>query len=266
MASRSASLLVVDDEPRVRFTLSELLRRQGHHVAEAADGHEALSLIERHPYDVLVLDLKMPGPNGIEVAQRARAAQPDVGIVLFTGAGSLETALDAMKVPVLDYVLKTSNPHEVVHRIDLAIESRDQALMQQRLVRELQLLARQLVGPVTSEEPERNSVVVGSLELLAWDHQVRVGERRVDLTPTEFRVLACLAQNAGEVRSASEIVRVVHGYDLEPLEAIDIVKPHISHLRRKIERDPTNPRYLLTVRGTGYMLVADDAADTTALA
>jgi DNA-binding response OmpR family regulator len=97
---------------------------------------------------------------------------------------------------------------------------------------------------------------VGDLHISTWNQTVRRGTETLNLTPTEFRVLVCLAQQAGHVMSYQQIVQCAQGYAMSALEAAELIKPHMYHLRQKLEPDPTNPRYILTVRGTGYMLSA----------
>jgi DNA-binding response OmpR family regulator len=100
-------------------------------------------------------------------------------------------------------------------------------------------------------------ITIGDLEISTWNQTVRRGGQSLSLTPTEFRVLVCLAQQAGQVMSYQQIVQCAQGYEADTTEAAELVKPHIYHLRQKIEPDPSNSRYILTVRGTGYLLAAE---------
>ena len=261
MKQYSPNVLIVDDEAHIRSTMTALLRRRSYEVHAARHGEEAMQLLEKRPFDLLLLDICMPGMNGIELAHRARALQPDVAIILFTGAGTLETAIAGMHMHVFDYILKSSHPDEVLHQIEAALEQRRQNVRQRQLMQQLHELISQLDGDelLHGDPTDLSSIVLGDLELSAWDHVVRIGEQRINLTQTEFRILAFLAQYAGEVQTPVQIVRGVYGYELNTLEATDMIKPHISHLRHKMERDANAPRRLLTVRGNGYMLVASPA-------
>lgn len=252
------SVLIADDEAPIRATVSALLRRRGYAVTVAEDGDEATSCLHQQPFDVLLLDLKMPGCSGLEVARRAKEVQPDAAVIILTGHGSLETAIDGIRLNVFDYVLKTTSPQDILARIDAALAKQKHTQHQQRLLHQLQSVVHGLCGQPEPAPgpPVATRLVVGDIELSVWNQDGYIHGRRLNLTPTEFRILACLAQHAGTVLTYQQLVQCAHGYAVEPLEASELIKPHIHHLRQKMEPDPTNPRFVLTVRGTGYMLVA----------
>jgi DNA-binding response OmpR family regulator len=124
MTNTAAKILVVDDELPNRMTMSDILRRRGYEVLTAESGEEALALIHQQPFDLLLLDLKMPGLSGIDVAKRTRELQFDTAMIILTGHGSLESAIDGLHLGVFDYMLKTSSPQEVVARVEAAITQR----------------------------------------------------------------------------------------------------------------------------------------------
>ena len=117
MEQRSARILVVDDEAMIRLTLEMLLRRRGYAVTIASSGAEALALIEQQPFDLLLLDLKMPGMSGIEVAQRARALQPAAKILILTGSSQIEGVVNELQDEQFELMLKTASPQEVLERV-----------------------------------------------------------------------------------------------------------------------------------------------------
>jgi DNA-binding response OmpR family regulator len=238
--------------------MSDLLRRRGYEVMTAETGEAALALIHQRPFDLLLLDLKMPGLSGIDVARRARERQPDVAIMILTGHGSLDSALDGMHIGVFDYMLKTSSPRDVLDRVAAAIGKQQEERRQSQLMTTLHSVVGELGGasPQPQAPAAENWMAVGDLQISTWNQTVRRGAQTLNLTPTEFRILACLAQQAGQVMTYQQIVGCAQGYDAEPVEAAELVKPHMYHLRQKLELDPANPRYILTVRGTGYMLAA----------
>lgn len=266
MGQGPARILVVDDEEPIRITMSDLLRRRGYEVTVAEHGEAALALIHQRPFDLLLLDLKMPGLSGIDVARRARERQPEVAIMILTGHGSLDSALDSMHLGVFDYMLKTAGPPEVLDRVAAALAQQQETRRKQQLMSALQSVVGELSGE-QAEQPASSSpgrptpssetwIEVGDLQISTWNQMVRRGTQMLSLTPTEFRILVCLAQQAGQVMSYPQIVQCAQGYEVDPIEAAELVKPHMYHLRQKIERDPSNPRYILTVRGTGYLLAA----------
>ena len=258
--SQDVQILVVDDEAVIRTAMAASLQRLGYDVVTAASGEDALALIHERPFDLLLLDLKMPGVSGLDVAKRARERQPDSAIIILTGHGSLESAVEGIHIGVFDYMLKTASPREVVQRVEAAIQQQREDRRRRQLIHTLHSVLGELGGaPQVDEkapEPAEGWVTVGDLQISTWKQMARLGERTLNLTPTEFRILVCLAQQAGQVMTYQQIIRCAQGYDAELFEATELVKPHIYHLRQKIEPDPSNPRYILTVRGTGYLLAA----------
>jgi DNA-binding response OmpR family regulator len=259
MTDQPAQILVVDDEAPIRLTMHALLQRRGYEVLTAENGEQALALIHQRPFNLLLLDLKMPGLSGIEVAQRARERQPDAAIIILTGHGSLDSALDSLHIGVFDYLLKTASPHAVLERVAAALAQQHETRRTQQLMATLHSVVGELGGGGTTAEPAASAeqwISIGDLHISTWNQTVRRGDQVLSLTPTEFRMLACLAQQAGQVMSYGQIVQCAQGYDASAVEAAELVKPHMYHLRQKLEPDPSNPRYILTVRGTGYMVSA----------
>ena len=252
-----ARVLLADDEAPIRTTLGDLLRRRGYEVTTAENGEAALALLHQRPFDLLLLDLKMPGLSGIDVARRGVELHPDAKIIILTGHGSLETAIDGLHLGVFDYLLKTASPRDVLARVAAALDEQRDERRRRELMTTLQGVVGALGGAETPDEASpgvEGWITVGDIEISSWNQTVRRGEQVLTLTPTEFRILACLAQQAGQVMSYRTIVHCAQGYEVSELEASELVKPHMYHLRQKLEPDPSNPRYILTVRGTGYML------------
>ena len=259
MNGESIRVLIVDDEAPIRLTMSALLERQGYQVTTVDTGEKALALIYEQPFELLLLDLKMPGLDGIAVAQRARERQPDLTMIILTGHGSLDSAMDAIHVDVFDYVLKTADPEYVLERVRAAVEHQQAERRKQRVLGAFQSLADELGSEPVRQQPGgigEQWFEVGDLRISTWSHTVRRSDETLSLTPTEMRVLACLAQRAGQVMTYQEIVQCAQGYAVGPIEAAELIKPHMYHLRQKLEVDPANPQYILTVRGTGYLLSA----------
>ena len=262
MGQGPTHILVVDDEEPIRLTMSDLLRRRGYEVMTAETGESALALIHQRPFDLLLLDLKMPGLSGIDVAKRARERLPDAAIIILTGHGSLDSALDGLHLGVFDYMLKTSSPRDVLERVASALSKQQEDRRRTQLMTTLTSVVGELGGasPNQPQTTTDNWMAVGDLQISTWNQTVRRGSQTLNLTPTEFRILACLAQQAGQVMTYQQIVQCAQGYEAEPVEAAELVKPHMYHLRQKLEPDASNPRYILTVRGTGYMLSAQPNA------
>ncbi len=258
--SQPAQILLVDDEANIRLTLGALLQRAGHAVTPAEDGETALARLAQQRFDLLLVDLKLPGMGGMELVAAARACQPDLAIIVLTGHGSLDTALEGLHQGIFDYLRKTTDPAEVIARVQAGLAARAQELRQRQLLDLLGTTVSELRGAPSAgstappSRPSPRSVVVGDLQLDTWRQLASLGERMLPLTPTEFRLLLCLAEHAESALSAAQLVRCAQGYELDELEAAELIKPHIHHLRQKLEPDPSAPQYILTVRSKGYLL------------
>jgi DNA-binding response OmpR family regulator len=285
--SQPAHILVVDDEQNIRLTLSALLSRAGHVVTVAASGEEAVALFERQHYDLMLVDLQMPGINGIQVVEALRQRTLDTVVIVLTGHGSLETAIEGMHQGVFDYMLKTSDPSQILDRVAAGLQDRAKRQRQNALISAIGAAAQELTGapgtddaatvpsfvppssapPASAAAPSApasgvsqgndRQVLIGQLQLDTWHQTAVLGGRSLNLTPTEFRLLLCLAEHAGQMLSYTQLVRCAQGYEANDMEAGELIKPHIHHLRQKIEPDPSAPRYLLNVRGKGYILQID---------
>jgi DNA-binding response OmpR family regulator len=251
---------MVDDEAAIRLTLGTMLTRAGYDVTSAGNGDEAIEQLERLSFDLLLVDLKMPGMDGMQVVAAARAPQPDIAAIVLTGHGSLETAVEGLHLGIFDYLLKTSEPGHVIEQVKAALAARSQALRQRSLLDVVGTAIQELRGapqPGEGDAPSGSAerlLVVGALQLDSWRQVATLAGRTLPLTPTEFRVLLCLAEHAGNMLSYAQLVRCAQGYDAGELEASELIKPHIHHLRQKLEPDPSAPRYILNVRGKGYLL------------
>lgn len=166
--------------------------------------------------------------------------------------------MEGIHLGVFDYMLKTSSPRDVLARVDAAIQQQQDTRRHKQLLQTLRQVAGELGGQAEPEQRREESnerwLTVGDLQISTWKQAVRRGDQMLTLTPTEFRVLLCLAQQAGQVMTFQQIVQCAQGFEADAAEAAELVKPHIYHLRQKIEPDPGNMRYILTVRGTGYLL------------
>lgn len=271
-------VLVVDDEQNIRLTLNALLSRAGYSVTTAASGEEAVALFEREPFDLMLVDLQMPGMKGMEVVAKVREAGHDAIIIVLTGHGSLDSAIEGIRFGIFDYLLKTSDPNQILARVAAGLEERAARRRQSDLLDTIGAAVQELTGgkvavtappvapaqpaapppppapPPAPAEPAGRTLTIGPLTLDTWHQTATLNGRSLNLTPTEFRLLLCLAEHAGQMLSYTQLVRCAQGYDTTDLEAGELIKPHIHHLRQKIEPEPSAPRYLLNVRGKGYIL------------
>ncbi len=227
--------LVVDDEEKIRFFLSEMLERMGHVVTEAASGEEALDYLQDTAFDLVILDLRLGGlVDGQRVLEAIRWRWPATVVIMLTAHGSLESAMEAINEGVDGYLLKPVRPAEVRRAIEDA-HYRRRKLLDDRQRDEGQLLRK------------------GPFKIDLKRHEATFEEHPLDLSPRDFTLLVYLIQKAPQVIGPKELVHVVSQYDPEyTSEAREIIKWYIHRLRKKVEPDPANPRYILNVRGIGY--------------
>ena len=218
-------VLIVDDEPKIVALARDYLERAGFAVATAYDGKTALASARGDRPDLVVLDLGLPELDGLDVARTLRAESP-VPIVMLTGRTEESDKLVGLEIGADDYVTKPFSPKELVARVRAVLRRSERPVAASDIVR---------AGAVTLDIPRM---------------RVTVDERVVELTPTEFQLLATLARESGRVFTRSQLLDAVHGIAFESYErAIDA---HVKNIRRKLEPDPAHPRYLLTVYGVGY--------------
>jgi DNA-binding response OmpR family regulator len=236
-AMPGAQVLVVDDEMPIRSALVRSLTLLGYLAEGAASGHEALAMLEHNAYDVMVADIRMPGMDGVEVMRRACQMYPDLPIIILTGHGTFDSAIAAIRSGAVDYLLKPASVAEIAAAVFNALQKRRGALATPALEHDVRR-----AGPVLLDQDRRLATVVRGHDLSG---------RKVQLTPSEATLLACLMQHPAAVVSCQELARAL-GYEVDGMAAKAIVRPHISHLRRKIEPDAERPSLIHTVAGRGY--------------
>ena len=265
-----ARILIVDDDAHVLLALSRALKLKGYsYVEEARSGAEAVEKLTRMPYDLMMLDIRMPEMDGMAVLQKAQQVRPNLLVIILTGHAAMESALTALKSGmVVDYLLKPASLEQVEAAIRKALRKR-LTEMQQRHSLETAIAALEQLktdapvpqsgnlslplerflhaGPVSLDRDNRQAT-------LKWGGMVHTAV----LTASEESILALLMARPGDVFSSRRIAREALNYDLNENEAKSIVHPHIVRLRRKIEQDSRHPGLIRTVRGKGYTLSLED--------
>jgi len=266
-----AFILVVDDEGAIRYSISKTLQRVGYQVHTAASGEEALEMMERQNYDVVLTDIKMPGLTGVELLGQIKEQSPDAVVILLTGYASLETAIESLRLGAHDYLVKPSSSQDIRQSVAQGLERARNMRHRRALLRTIRDNVEQLAGNQADElgevavpnkaQPVGTPVVtpvttmtIGPLTIYPGRYQISVGDQPIDLTPTEFDLLLYLAAHRGRVVPCSELVREVRGYTLEEHEAREVIRPHVSNVRRKLKASGENPNIIVNVRGIGYRL------------
>jgi len=223
----SATILVVDDERKIRDLVRSYLEHDGYSVLVADSGQGALEAVERAHPDLVVLDLMLPDLTGEEVARsiRSRSSLP---IIMLTAKAAEEDRVAGLRLGADDYLVKPFSPRELVARVEAVLRRTNGAA------------------------EERLAFDAGSLVIDRGSREVLVGGEPVELTRSEFDLLHALASRPGRVYSRYELVTRVQGYDYEGYERT--IDAHVKNLRRKLGDDPKRPRYVATVTGVGYRL------------
>jgi DNA-binding response OmpR family regulator len=242
--------LVVDDEDPVREGLVWSLRLSGYQVEGAASGAQALSLLSRRAFDLMLLDMNMPAMDGVEVMMQARRRQPDLAIVVLTGHATVDSAIAAVKAGAGDYLLKPASIQHLQAAVAQALTARADRLRQQRVVALLGQAAEILQPPAletsaTAATGEPATVLAAGALLLDLPKRIVTA------------LLQELMRHPNQVRTCRQLVQAVWSYDLGEVEAAGMVRPHIARLRKKTEVDPGAPQHVKTVRGGGYFLMTE---------
>jgi two-component system, OmpR family, alkaline phosphatase synthesis response regulator PhoP len=226
------TVLVVDDEPKIVDVVREYLEHAGFAVRTAGDGPAALERARALAPDLIVLDLGLPGLDGLDVARQLRRSSR-VPVIILTARGDEVDRIIGLELGADDYLVKPFSPRELVARVRAVLRRVDEH------------------DTTADDEP----LVRGDLVVDPARRRVTVAGQPVELTPTEFDLLAHLARQPGRVFTRAQLLTAIHGVAVESYErAIDA---HVKNLRRKLEPDPRHPRYVLTAHGIGYRFTDD---------
>ncbi len=223
-------VLVVDDEPRYLKLLRYNLEAAGYEVFAAASGEEALSLVARTNLDLIILDIRLPDIDGYQVCSRVREFS-SVPIIMLTAKGEEQEKVRGLRLGADDYVTKPFGAEELMARVEA-------------------VLRRGRMAEVTPLPV----LTIGGLSIDFAQRKITIGGQEVNLSPTEYRLLQCLAVNAGRVIVHEELQEKVWGPEYR--ERYEGLRVYIRRLRKKIEKDPGQPAYILTKPGVGYMLAS----------
>jgi DNA-binding response OmpR family regulator len=260
-----ARLLIVDDEKAMRVSLSEIFSLRGALVTTAADGREAVELLNQRDFDLMLLDLKMPGMSGIQVLEVAQKLRPGTVVILLTAHATLDSAISALRRGAFDYLLKPCEPRALIAGVERGLVKRAEFLRRQNLVglmeqtvSALKTDARPLAStPAAQPAPEDGILRAADITVDTKKRMALLGGQPLTLSPTEFSVLAYFVRHPDRAIPCAELVRGSMGYECNEQEARPVMRVHIHRLRQKIEADPARPERLVTVRSAGYMLVTE---------
>ncbi|OWR30189.1 DNA-binding response regulator [Saccharibacillus sp. O23] len=230
----SGKVLIIEDEDKIARLLELELGYEGYGTGRAASGTDGLERFKEGGWDLILLDVMLPGLSGIEVLRRIRAADSLTPVILLTAKDSVEDKVSGLDLGASDYVTKPFQIEELLARIRSALR------------------ARAAAGPERSESGDsEQTLAAGDLRLNEQTREVYRGERRIDLTPREFDLLVFLLRNQRQVLSRDQMIREVWGYDYAG--DTNVVDVYIRYVRRKIDEEGL-PELIHTVRGVGYVL------------
>lgn len=238
-------ILVVDDEPKIVEVLERYLTDEGFTVSRAHDGISAVERFKAVQPDLVILDLKLPGISGLDAFHLIRATA-DIPIIMLTSRTDEVDRILGLELGADDYISKPFSPREVVARVKTVLRrvaQGEHAGADDGVVSATQ-------GQIRDEPP--GPVVVGGLQINRGEHEVRVDGREVSLTPTEFRILEVLAQHPGRTFTRMQLLDKAKAENLDVFDRT--LDRHIANMRHKIEPEPSNPKYILTVFGVGYKM------------
>jgi two-component system, OmpR family, alkaline phosphatase synthesis response regulator PhoP len=221
----SKKILVVDDEAKIVKVLKAYLEKSGFQVVTAADGKAALAIFQREKPNFMILDLNLPGMDGLDVCRAVRH-ESNIPILMLTARVEETDKLIGLELGADDYVVKPFSPREVVARVRTIFRRADGELAQPEVLR------------------------VGDLQIDLDQHSVMVSERYIELTPTEFDILVVLARQPKRVFTRMQSMELAQGNAFEGYERT--IDTHIKNIRLKLEPNPKNPTYIHTVFGVGY--------------
>jgi two-component system OmpR family response regulator len=251
-----ATILVVDDEPAITDAIAYSLRKEGYRVEIAGTGTEAIAVARRLHPDVIVLDVMLPGVDGLQVCRTLRA-ESTVPILLLSAKGEEFDRVLGLELGADDYLGKPFAMRELLARIRAMLRRMQMMSGAPGAVARVdETLPGTRVATVQAGEPAEDVVRVGDLVVNRARHEAMIGDRQLSLRPKEFDLLHFLASNPNVVHSRKVLLQRVWGYDY-PIDT-RTVDVHVRWLRQKIEQDPQYPARIETVRGFGYRLIADD--------
>ncbi len=236
-------ILVVDDEPVALKSLTDILRLEGYRVVGVESGQAAVEYLRSHYVDLMIVDLRMPGMSGLDVIHVANEISPDTEIILLTAYGSTESAIEALRLRIHDYLLKPAAPAQVLASVKRGLARREAKL-------------RAKGGGVLADAEDETAPPIELQDGTRVDfsrREIRRGKDVAHLTPAEGRLLRVFFDNIGRVFTHRELVLLVQGYETAYHEAPEILRPLVSRLRRKLAKFPILADCIVSVRGTGYV-------------
>ena len=265
MTSQNA-ILIVDDEKPLRLSLSLILQKKSYRVETAANAEDALDCLQLHDYDLMFLDLNLPGMSGIDLLVEVHKYYPHMPVLILTAHAALDSAIQAVRLGARDYLIKPVEPVLILARVAEILAESEQPARKKEIVGQIQGLLAELqkiegenttptsaLAALSPADPAR-FLKKGNFELDLHARHAALNGKYIPVTGVYFDYLGTLLRHAPKVVAYKTLVQESQGYDVIIAEARDMARWRIHELRKIIEEDPDRPQYILTVRGTGYRL------------
>jgi DNA-binding response OmpR family regulator len=263
----TGKILIIDDEVVLRQTLARVLQQAGFEATSAENAEQALVFLKSTVFDLVYMDLRMPGLHGLEALKLIHEQYPGLPVVLFTAQPDINSAVEALRNGATDYLLKPLKPQAIIERTQTILAAQKKEKRKREIAHQIDTLQSELrsleqgAAPVNSDTqplPANDRFMkCGALVLDLHARRVTVDEQVISLPPTSFDYLLVLARHAPEVVDYQTLVAEAQGYQAEARDAQELTKWHIHQLRQAFEKNSQNPSYLINVRGKGYRLVMD---------
>ena len=260
------TILIVDDEDPLRLSLSLILQKGNYRVETAANAEEALAYLRLHEYDLMFLDLNLPGMSGIDLLIEVHRQVPQMSVLILTAHAALESAIQAVRLGARDYLIKPVEPVLILARVAEILAESEQPARKKEIVGQIQGLLAELqkmegedttptsaLATLPPADPAR-FLKKGVFDLDLHARHAMLNDKYIPVTGIYFDYLSTLLRYAPKVVPSKTLVKESQGYDAATAEARDLARWRIHELRKLIETDPSQPQYILTVRGSGYRL------------
>ena len=252
----TSKILLIDDDLNLRESLGEVLRGEGYQVSDAASGEEGLAALKEDSFDLVLLDIRLPGMNCEVVMREIYNYHHETEMIIISGYGSLESAITAIRLGVKDYFIKPYQVDDLLNAVCRALIDKETRARKEVLINQLSASLEQLkdLEGIRGEAlPARRVLTLpGGVMVDLERREISRSNERVGLTPTESNLLGIFLENRGRVLSHKELVLLVQGIEVGEEEAPEILRPMVSRLRKKLITFPGTENWVSNVRGTGY--------------
>lgn len=261
------SILIVDDEENLRKTICKILEKEAFEVTAASSGEEALQFLEAGAFDLAFVDLMMPGMDGMTLLGEIRQIYPEMPVLILTANATLDSAIEAVRQGARDYLIKPADPPLIVARVKELLKEQQQPKRQREIIHQIQNLVSELQN-IDGEGGETPAGVINALPATDPSRFLKRGpftldlharhlileDNYVDLSPSNFDYMVTLVRHCPNAVTYEQLVQESQGYEVTRQEGREMARWRIHELRKAIEPDPKTPRYIITVRGSGYRL------------